>query len=140
LSIGSCEKIHDFCFAPDFAKALAIASVNEAAYDKFWICPHCIHGKTVREIANDIADLAYDGAKESHKPVSITVLKPWMVYTLSPVMGFMKEMVEMLDFWTEDYSVDDSDFCKTFGVEATAYDEALKALVDLYKAEKSAMK
>jgi hypothetical protein len=52
--------VHDFCFAPDFARALAVVSANDEnflkAADKFWICPHStIHNKTLQEIANDIA-------------------------------------------------------------------------------------
>jgi hypothetical protein len=52
--------VHDFCFAPDFARALAVVSANDEnflkAADKFWIYPHStIHNKTLQEIANDIA-------------------------------------------------------------------------------------
>jgi nucleoside-diphosphate-sugar epimerase len=131
LAIGAVDKVHDFCFAPDFATALAVAADNDAAYDHFWICPHSIHGKTLQEIANDIAAQA-----EKPTPVRFTVLGPWMVRFLSPFMGFMAEMTEMLPFWTQDYTVDDSDFCKTFGTRATPYEEALKSLVEFYKQPK----
>jgi hypothetical protein len=64
----------------------------------------------------------------------VQVLPTFVVYVLSPFMGFMKELKEMLPFWTKDYSVaDDSDFCKTFGIEATTVERALKAYVDFYK-------
>jgi len=60
-----------------------------------------------------------------------------MVYMLSPFMSFMREMVEMLPFWVNDYTVDDSDFCKAFGAKATPMDESLDALVDFYKEKKA---
>ena len=123
LAIGSADKIHDFCFVADFAKALAVASVNDAAYDHFWICPHAIHGKTMRQIATDIATHANQPAPK------VTVTGKWMVKGLSPFLGLMKEMKEMLVLWTEDYDIDDSEFIKAFGVQATPYDKALEANV-----------
>jgi hypothetical protein len=50
-------------------------------------------------------------------------------------MGFAWEMIEMMPFWTNNYTVDDSDFSSTFGMEATPYDQALQSLVDFYQQE-----
>jgi nucleoside-diphosphate-sugar epimerase len=60
LAIDSVPVVHEFCFAPDFARALAMVSANDEnflkAADKFWICPHStIHDKTLQEIASEIA-------------------------------------------------------------------------------------
>ncbi|KAL3927552.1 MAG: hypothetical protein SGBAC_013039, partial [Bacillariaceae sp.] len=55
LAMGSSSKIHDFCYAPDFANALYLAGTEYKASGKFWICPHAIHNKTLKEIAQDIA-------------------------------------------------------------------------------------
>jgi nucleoside-diphosphate-sugar epimerase len=131
LAVGSCSVVHDFCYAPDFARAMAVASVRDEAYDRFWIAPHSVHGKTMQEIGNEIATLA-----ERPSPVKFKVLGKPMVYMLSPFMSFMWEMIEMLPFWTKDYKVDDSDFCKTFDVEATPSDEALKFLVEFFLEKK----
>jgi nucleoside-diphosphate-sugar epimerase len=135
LIIGSPNKIHDGCYTEDSANALSIASVNDTAYDKFWICPHTIKNKTFQQVANDIAAIAYqettkvDGvvpAIDIPAPkVSMTVMTTWMVYLFSPFMSFMGEMIEMLDFFRKDYTVDDSDFCETFNVQPTPYDEVL---------------
>jgi hypothetical protein len=56
---GKIAQGHDFCFAPDFARALAMVSANDKTFlkaaDKFWICPHSTsQHKTLQEIANDI--------------------------------------------------------------------------------------
>ena len=131
MAIGSCSVIHDFCYVPDFAQALAVVAEQDRAFDKFWICPHSIHGKTIQEIANDAATMA---GKRS--PVKITVLNKFMCYLLSPFMGFMGEMIEMLPFWTRDYTVDDSDFVREFGINATPYEQALRDTLTFYEKEK----
>lgn len=128
ICIGSASVIHDFAFAPDFSRALYIASTNDKANGKFWLCPHAIRNKTLNQIAADVGRLA-DQPKNS----KVTVYPGWSVKLLSPFMGFMKEMVEMLPFWTKDYTIDDSDFCETFGVEPTPYEDALSAYVEFYK-------
>ena len=129
ICIGSKDVIHDFCYAPDFANALYVASISPEAYGKFWICPHAIKNKTMSEIANDIAKI------NSSKDVSVKVqaYPGWSIKVLSPFMSFMSEMVEMLPFWTKHYTVDDSDFCQTFRMSPTPYDTALTVYVNTYK-------
>ena len=138
LAIGSATVIHDFCYVADFAKAMAVACTDDRALDKFWICPHTIHGKTLSEIANDIARKAGVAGGDTGKTgVQVTVLPSFVVYLLSPFMDFMWEMIEMLPFWTKNYKVDDSDFCQTFNVKATPYDQALDEYVAFYKSRQS---
>lgn len=147
LAIGSTSVVHDFCFAPDFARALAVVSANDEnflkATDKFWICPHSIHNKTLQEIGNDIAvkvaaaDSTTATTETTTKPVSFMVLSKWMMILMSPFMGFMGEMIEMLPFWTAAYTIDDSSCVSTFGMQATPYDEALQSLVDFYLQKQS---
>lgn len=127
ICIGSKDKIHDVAFAHDFANALYIASIDDKANGKFWVCPHAIKNKTLSQIAHDIGRLA--GSTNT----TVTAYPGWSVRLLSPFMGFMWEMVEMLPFWTEDYSVNDSDFCKIFGAEATPYEDALKEYIQFYQ-------
>eukprot|EP00934_Nitzschia_sp_Nitz4_P003740 Nitzschia sp. Nitz4//scaffold45_size130396//64339//65325//NITZ4_003451-RA/size130396-processed-gene-0.188-mRNA-1//1//CDS//3329552404//3730//frame0 len=127
LSIGSATKIHDFCLTTDFANALYVASINDEANGKFWVAPHAIKNKSFQDIANDMARLT--GTKE-HK---VSVLPGWVVKLLSPFMGLMYEMIEMLPNWCNDYTVDDSAFCETFGVKASPYEATLKDLYNMYK-------
>jgi hypothetical protein len=63
-----------------------------------------------------------------------------MIYLLTPFIGFMSEMRDMLPIWMDDYRVDDSLFTKEFGMTATPYDEALKQYVDFYKVHQEAKK
>ena len=134
LAIGSATAVHDFCYVPDFAHALAVACTDDRALDKFWVCPHAVKGKTMTEIARDIAAKHHkEDEPNANKPVQVSVLPSFLVYLLSPFMEFMWEMIEMLPFWTKDYRVDDSDFIETFGVQATSSDEALGDLVAFYQ-------
>jgi nucleoside-diphosphate-sugar epimerase len=127
IAIGSASVVHDFCYAPDFSNALYLASIDEKAHGKFWVCPHSISGKSLQDIARDIGRLS--GSENS----KVTVYPGWSIKLLSPFVGFMKEMVDMLPFWSKDYTIDDSEFCKTFAVSATPYEEALQAYIDFYK-------
>ena len=131
LAIGSADVIHDFCYVPDFSNALYVASVNEKANGKFWICPHAIKNKTMREISVDIAQYG------KTKKAKMLVFPGWAVRLLSPFDSFMGEIVEMLPFWKKDYIIDDSAFCKTFNVTPTPYEEALKTYIEFYKSSSS---
>jgi len=132
LAIGRVDVVHDFCYAPDFAKALAMASVHEKAYDRFWIAPHSLKGMSLQEIGNRVA------AKAGRPtPVRFTTMGPCLVHFMSPFMSFMSEMREMLPNWTSDYTVDDSEFVREFEMEATPADEALDALVKFYQEQKN---
>jgi nucleoside-diphosphate-sugar epimerase len=138
MVLGSCDVVHDFCYVHDFAKALAIASVNEKAYDNFWICPHAIHNKTQKEIANDIAKIAYKNVSNNKQlehldpVVSITALNKWKLVLLSIFIPVLYEMIEMLDSFTKDYTVDDHDFCSEFQIQPTNYEDALESYVKFY--------
>jgi nucleoside-diphosphate-sugar epimerase len=111
LAVGTAGALHDFCYTKDFANALYVASIHpEKAYGRFWICPHSLHNKTMRQIAQDVNQVL------DKKIKGITVLPVFMVYTMGLFMTFMAELKEMLPFWTKDYNVDDSEFCETFGV------------------------
>ena len=83
-------------------------------------------------MANDLADIV------SSKNNKVMVLPGWAVRMMAVVDSFMKEMVEMLPIWKDDYTVDDSEFCKVFNVQPTPYDVALKDYVEFYKGVLSA--
>jgi len=141
LAVGNAKVVHDFCYVPDFAAALATACADDRALDRFWICPHAIHDKTLSQIAHDIAIIVNEneagGAGGQSQQPQMSVLPPFLVYLLSPFMEFMWEMIEMLPFWTKDYKVDDSAFIETFGVQPTPYKQALGELVSFYQTKDS---
>ena len=125
---GSATVKHDFCYTPDFSNALYTVSVNrDKAMGKFWICPHSLKDLTVAEIATKAYQMM--GMKDK----GVTVLPVFMIKFLGLFMTLMREMDEMMPSWTKDYTVDDSDFCSTFGVRATPVDQALRETLDYYK-------
>jgi nucleoside-diphosphate-sugar epimerase len=126
ISFGN--KIHDFGYVPDLAQAMIRLSTEPAAYDKFWIAPHTVHGKTMQQIADDVS------AAANKKPRKLSIISPWLVRALSPFWGVMNSMRDMLGIWTQDYVVDDSDIEREFGLKATPYDEAIKKTVDYFVA------
>ena len=131
LAFGN--NIHDFAFTPDFAAALALAVERpEVASDQFWIAPHSIHGKTMQQITDDVCKAA------GIPPRKLTVLKPWQVHTLALFMGVMRSLKDMLEIWTSDYVVDDSDFIEKFGLTATGYEDAIQQTVAFFVRERDA--
>ena len=119
--------MHDFCFIPDFANALYVASQREDAYGKFWICPHSIHTETLEDIADEVnghLDKEVEGFR---------VVSPWMLSSMSYFTSSSVELKEMLPWWTEDYTVQDSQFCEAFHVKATPFEEAIKQTVQWFK-------
>lgn len=127
IAFGSSTVVHDFCFAHDLARAMALAADQDRAYGKFWVCPHSIHHKTVREISNDVAIMAGKRA-----PVDVRVMDKVSCYLLSPFDRVMGEMIEMMPYWSNEYRVDESDFVREFGLKATPYEQALRETVDFY--------
>lgn len=109
-----------------------MAGIDDRANGRFWICPHAVHGKTIQEIAVDTARIA------GSTNCKVNVIPCWVVRIGSLLDSFLKEMIEMLPFWAQDYTIDDSEFCKTFNVQATTYEDALKANVDFFKANAQA--
>ena len=131
LAIATDKAIHDFCYVNDFANALYIASIHDRAYGRFWICPHSIHNKSMHDIATELNDILSKNTTHT----KVQVLPVLLVKMLAVVMPFMSEMKEMLPLWTKDYSVNDSEFCKEFHIEATPLREALSATVTYYKTQ-----
>ncbi|KAG7353214.1 hypothetical protein IV203_009263 [Nitzschia inconspicua] len=119
LLIGSCKICMTFAsrkISP--TRKLYVAGTDSRADGRFWICPHSIKSKTTQEIPNDIARIA-----SIHKTPKILIMHGWIIRTMGLVDSFIKEMVEMLPIWQQDYTADDSE---VFGVEPTTSDVALK--------------
>jgi nucleoside-diphosphate-sugar epimerase len=137
LCMGSSKVIHDFCYVPDFANAMYISSIDQRALDHFWICPHAVHDKTLQDLANDMKAVidngSLDQSNSATNPVKIQVLSKGLIGFLGLFMGFMAEVKEMMDSWTKPYRIDDSEFCTTFDVQATPYEEALTEYVQFFK-------
>jgi nucleoside-diphosphate-sugar epimerase len=139
MAMGSDTCKHDYCYAPDFAYALYLVAAETAidrdsetakpktSMGRFWICPHSVKNQTARELATRAHEIL--GTKDK----GVQVLPVSMIKVLGIFLSFMREMKEMMPFWTSDYTVDDSEFCSAFDVEATPIDTAFRETIDYYK-------
>jgi nucleoside-diphosphate-sugar epimerase len=129
MALGSASKLHDFCYVRDFSNALYVVSTSgEKGFGKFWICPHSIHGKSLK----DLAIVVHEMNGTTNK--GVTVLPKLMIKMLGAFDGFMSEFKEMLPFWMNDYTITgDAQFTKVFGVEGTPLTDALRETLDYYK-------
>ena len=124
LALYTCKQVHDMCYGPDFSRALAVLSTRKEAYNRFHIAPHSIHGKTMQEIGDAVMDHIKTGQK-----AKFFVLPYWLMYLLSFLSTDMAELHEMREFWMNDYTVDDSEIAREFGLKATDPSVAIKACV-----------
>lgn len=130
LCFGSKDAKHDFCFVPDVARALALAvdpDHENALYDSFWVVPNSIQNQSMHDLANRIATL-HDPSSSTDKH-SVSVLGVLSCYLLGLFIPFLWEIIEMMPFWKNDYSVDDTGMRKAFGLEPTAMDDALRDML-----------
>ena len=134
MAVGSADHRHDFAYVPDIARAMG-AAIDEALADsadeivgRFWIAPHAIKGRSLRDIYRDMAEIA-------NKPAlmgKVSTIPAFAIHLLGLVVPFMGEMREMLPWWTKAYEVDDSAFCNRFRMEPTEYKLALKETVQWF--------
>lgn len=131
MALGSSSVKHDFCYTHDFSNALYTVATNPSkSMGRFWICPHNIQGKSLDEIAAIVHKL--NGTTDK----GISVLPKFMMSILGLFVGDLKNMKEMMPWWTKDYTVDDSEFLSTFqGVKATPMNDALQETIDYYKSK-----
>lgn len=113
--------LHNFTFTPDAAKATALLGNTAGAFGQIWHLPTAapITGKEwIDKIANQL------GIKPKTQIASKTIVQ--LIGLFNPVM---KEFVEMLYQWENDYNFDSSKFENKFNIHATSIDDAIKLIV-----------
>jgi nucleoside-diphosphate-sugar epimerase len=117
----SVNYLHNFTFTPDAAKATALLGNTAGAFGQIWHLPTAapITGKEwIDKIANQL------GIKPKTQIASKTIVQ--LIGLFNPVM---KEFVEMLYQWENDYNFDSSKFENKFNIHATSIDDAIKLIV-----------
>lgn len=115
------NKLHNFTFTPDAAKATALLGNTESAYNQVWHLPTATP-LTGREWIEKTA--SHLGVKPKIQIASKPIIK--MMGIFNPVM---KEFVEMLYQWDRDYNFDSSKFETVFKIKPTAPDDAIKQII-----------
>jgi nucleoside-diphosphate-sugar epimerase len=116
------DKIHNFTFVPDAAKATAILGNTPDAFNQVWHLPSDetpLTGKQWIELF----------AKELNVEPKYTVLPIWMFNIIGIAMPVMKEFKEMAYQYDRDYFFDSSKFEKRFKFKPISPEEEVKLVV-----------
>jgi nucleoside-diphosphate-sugar epimerase len=116
--LGNPDAQHSFTYLPDFARALVDVSLDPGAWGRVWIAPS-LTPTTARTVAQRFA-------AEADRSVKVGRLPTTMVKLLGLFDPMIKEVVEMLYQFENDFTVDASAFETRFGWKATDLDRAVK--------------
>jgi nucleoside-diphosphate-sugar epimerase len=122
---GNPDLPRSYSYIPDVAKGLAILGTQEGAFGKVWHLPIAWNG-TTRELIGKIGEAA--GIKATVRKVPDFMLG--ILGLFMPQLGAIREMTYQ---WKAPFLVDDSRFCKAFGVEATPAHKAISATAQYLK-------
>lgn len=119
----SVDKLHNFTYTPDAAKATAFLGNTAEAFNQVWHLPssEAFTGKQwIEMVANEL------NVKPEIQVASKTILR--IMGLFNPIM---KEFIEMAYQYDRDYFFDSSKFEKTFGIGATPALEAVKQITTI---------
>jgi nucleoside-diphosphate-sugar epimerase len=124
----SPEHLHDFCYVPDFARALVtLVDAPDDAYGQAWHVPNA-PARTLRDVLTLAASLI-------GVPPRISVVPP----ALRPMIGLfskeVREMAEMNFQWDRPYLVDSSKFAARFWDDATPFESGLADTISFYRSQ-----
>ena len=116
--LGGPDFKHSFTYAPDAAKATALLGNTPEAYGEAWHLPTAENPMTGKEWVEAIATAF------GTKPKMRTAGKG-MVRFMGLFMPIMRELVEMMYQYEQDYVFSSAKFDERFGTMATAYSEGI---------------
>lgn len=117
----SVNKLHNFTFTPDAAKATALLGNTKTAYNQVWHLPTAepLTGKEwIEKVAKEL------GVEPKTQVVSKFIIK--LLGLFNPTM---KEFVEMLYQWDRDYIFDSSKFETVFKTKPTPVNNAIQQII-----------
>jgi nucleoside-diphosphate-sugar epimerase len=112
--MGDIKKIHTFTYTPDAGKATAILGNTPSAYNQTWhalTSKEKITGEQYVKIASELMN----------RPNKIQALPKFGVQLLGLFVPVLKEFVEMMYQYENDYVFDSTKFEKAFTLQATEY-------------------
>lgn len=125
---GRKDKVHNFTYVEDAAKAVAELGNTPSAYGRVWHLPSTQQRLTGADWVQLFAGELEVKPKLSVLPVSLMGIVGWFI----PIM---KEIKEMAYQYNRDYFFDSSSFTRTFGWSATDEQEIVKTMIAQYKAD-----
>jgi nucleoside-diphosphate-sugar epimerase len=124
------DKKHSHTFIPDSAKATAILGNDTKADNQVWHLPTAKEPPTGKQWIGAFA-------KEMNVQPKTQLASRMMVKILGLFNPIMKEFVEMLYQYDQDYVFDSSKFEKTFNFQPTPYTDGIKEIVKQGSLKKS---
>lgn len=117
----SVDRLHDFIWTPDASKAAAILGNDDNAFGQVWHLPTASGTMTVRQVIEAIA-------KELNVKPRNQVAGKTMVRILGLFNSTMKEFVEMLYQYDQDYVFNSDKFKQHYDFKPTPYKEGIRKL------------
>ncbi len=121
--MGNVNCKHSFTYTPDAGKATALLGNTEDAYNQVWHLPTASDPFTGKEWIVAIS-------KEMGVKPDYRVASKFIVKIMGWFMPIMKEMIEMLYQYEQDYVFDSSKFEQRFDFESTPYLTGIKKIVE----------
>jgi nucleoside-diphosphate-sugar epimerase len=126
---GDPDQPHTYTYAPDIGEGLVVLGEREEALGLAWHLPSP-ETVTTRRFVEMIFE-------EVGKPARIQAAPKILLRALGLFNPPLRETIEMLYEFEEPFVVDDSHFTKTFGVQATPLEEAIRETVRWYRTHHS---
>jgi nucleoside-diphosphate-sugar epimerase len=120
--IGNPKAIHTFTYTPDAGRAVAMLGNTPSAYNQVW------HALSSREpiTGEEIVRMSCEAAG---RPYGLQRVSKLGVRLLGLFVPVLREFVEMMYQFEEDYFFDSSKFEQTFKTTATSYREGISAVI-----------
>jgi nucleoside-diphosphate-sugar epimerase len=127
---GDPDQPHTYTYVPDIGKGLVILGQREEALGRAWHLPSP-ETLTTRQFVEMIFE-------EVGRPARVQVAPKIVLRVLGLFNPALRETIEMHYEFDEPFIVDDSDFKRTFGDQATPLREAIERTVRWYRQERPA--
>jgi len=118
--IGDAKATHTFTYTPDAGRSLALLGNMDTAYGQVW------HALTSKEAMSG-EQYVRKACELSGKPFKIQVAPRWMLSIMGLFVPVLRENMEMLYQFENDYRFDSSKAENALGHKATPYAEGIRA-------------
>lgn len=120
--IGNPKRIHSFTFTPDAGRSVAILGNAPTATNQTW------HALTSKE---QIAGEAFVRlvCERAGRPYAVQALPKFSVRMIGLFVPVLREIVEMMYQYDEDYLFDSTKMEKTFNVQSTPYKDGIAQII-----------
>jgi nucleoside-diphosphate-sugar epimerase len=116
--IGDPKRIHSFTYTPDAGKCVAMLANTPSAYQQTWHALTSQERMTGEEYVRMACEL-------KQRPFKIQALPKWGVRMLGLFVPVLREFVEMMYQYENDYLFDSTKFEKALNISATTYREGI---------------